>query len=528
MKDKSKIKSKYQKYKNKYRLLKGGLLNCPETRNFTFSDLLDNLTSCKIFTASSLYGINYVFGSDTPDTKFISSDFSNLGTKISNFLVKFSFINNGEGPIYNPPIFGGMKYTTREEDLIKEVRIQNDVYVNSCKAGYSICPPLVTAKIYSNHNANVMITDIITNLGPIIETDETRYIGGKKFNSLEILRLIQETLQKNLNYRLGVIVMELVDGYTTLDDYLVSPDNKGNANKKLSAISNTLYQNIRLISLGYKHGDLHSDNILYKEIVDDDDPLKDDTYGLMNQEFIDQEGILYPGRAMIIDFGRTNFYEVGEVRTEKLYFFSRAQIRSLIENYPKLHPAPKGGESYFYNSVVKGTYGVEFRNSNNINDIEKNIRRIQKVRALMLNRTLSDDFFRPSYDNRYIKKSYWDTPHLININTFKNEYLFRTLSIENNGGASRDINVFPHPSLNKIDIEIIMVIYNIVISPQYIGLDQEQIDTFCATFPRIRIYNLRLIDIKDILTEDSPRIFDILLNNPPTELFIEYLYKKCT
>ena len=71
-----------------------------------------------------------------------------------------------------------------------------------------------------------------------------------------------------------------------------------------------------------------------------------------------------------------------------------------------------------------------------------------------------------------------------------------------------------------------MVIYNIVISPQYIGFDQGQIDTFCARFPRIN--NLRLIDINTILTVDGPRIFDILLNNPPTKLFIENLYQNCT
>lgn len=145
----------------------------------------------------------------------------------------------------------------------------------------------------------------------------------------------------------------------------------------------------------------------------------------------------------------------------------------------------------------------------------------------MLKITLSEDIFQPAYDVRHIKNSFWSSPRLINLNTFKDEYLFRELSIENNTSVVRRVNVFPVDlSRDKIDLEIIMVLYNIVISAEYIAYDPTQINIFRTRFPGIT--NLKLNDMFRILTRDSNRILNILLNEPPTKLFIEQLYDNCS
>ena len=81
--------------------------------------------------------------------------------------------------------------------------------------------------------------------------------------------------------KVGILAMEMMDGYDTLHSIISS-----NPMQEKTYISYAIYELIRLGSLGYVHGDSHMGNILIHPTV----------------PYFGKE---YAGRAMLIDFGRT-------------------------------------------------------------------------------------------------------------------------------------------------------------------------------------------------------------------------------
>lgn len=305
-----------KKYKAKYKNLKGGLLNCPETKNYNFEKLIQDFESCKIFSTNSLYGFNWIFETDAKITKFISGELSNLGNNISNFLVKFSLIDKEENSISHPGVYGfqladiGMtrrpsfikldrKNTCNEEGFIREIQIQNNIYINSCKTGYPICPPLLTAKIFNNQQAIDILMTLINSSK--LDNELSKTISNKPYNTQEVFKLLVDILQANTTYRLGVVVMEFMKGYKTLSQYLL--DKIETPDKQSTAVAHSLYQNLRLIGLGYKHSDLHMENILFCENVPSDNDIE-----FITKTIAKQYDISNMGRAILIDFGRTEPY----------------------------------------------------------------------------------------------------------------------------------------------------------------------------------------------------------------------------
>lgn len=81
--------------------------------------------------------------------------------------------------------------------------------------------------------------------------------------------------------KVGILAMEMMDGYDTLHSIILS-----NPMQEKTYIIYAIYELIRLGSLGYVHGDSHMGNILIHPTV----------------PYFGKE---YAGRAMLIDFGRT-------------------------------------------------------------------------------------------------------------------------------------------------------------------------------------------------------------------------------
>ena len=86
---------------------------------------------------------------------------------------------------------------------------------------------------------------------------------------------------KSLDYKIGIIAMELMDGYETLHSYDVSARDKMPMYVNFAA-----YELIRLGSMGFVHNDTHFNNILINP----------------NVPYFPGDIL---GRAMLIDFGRT-------------------------------------------------------------------------------------------------------------------------------------------------------------------------------------------------------------------------------
>ena len=206
-------------------------------------------------------------------------------------------------------------------DIQKEYDIQLKVYqttYNTISSAYEpVCPYPIHC--FTDLDKNKTIQEIINRLdktnkeeteNKLIITEITDTLGGT------IDSLITDNDKASINYNpidanayikingtearalittLGCIVMEFMDGYTILSDYLDRieskyKDYKEKLVKELNkAKSLAAYELVRLKQIGFIHGDLHNGNIMYnpnyKYITNDDDDVE------------------HKGRALIIDFG---------------------------------------------------------------------------------------------------------------------------------------------------------------------------------------------------------------------------------
>ena len=91
---------------------------------------------------------------------------------------------------------------------------------------------------------------------------------------------------RKLITKIGCIVMEFMDGYTTLKEYLEDATEE-NDHKKAKSLA--AYELVRLREIGFIHGDLHHGNIMYNP----------------NYKYITNNDDKYKGRALLIDFGQS-------------------------------------------------------------------------------------------------------------------------------------------------------------------------------------------------------------------------------
>ena len=91
---------------------------------------------------------------------------------------------------------------------------------------------------------------------------------------------------RELITKIGCIVMEFMDGYTTLKEYLEDATEE-NDHKKAKSLA--AYELVRLREIGFIHGDLHHGNIMYNP----------------NYKYITNNDDKYKGRALLIDFGQS-------------------------------------------------------------------------------------------------------------------------------------------------------------------------------------------------------------------------------
>jgi hypothetical protein len=208
---------------------------------------------------------------------FISTNLQSMGKQLKNILLKLVCIHpNGSNYLIQftiNKISHGRRIQTQVTkepstpiQFIKEVAIQQDIYTKTNLLGESLCPAIVGAFILRNDD-------------PILDT--------LKANVADVAPLINR-IQASSHCRVGLIAMELLNGYDTLRNEcsafstgnITTPNN---ADYKLLIAS--YYAFIRLCSIGYRHNDLHPGNVMVKKTD------------------MDYAGNF--GRAMIIDFGRT-------------------------------------------------------------------------------------------------------------------------------------------------------------------------------------------------------------------------------
>ena len=107
-------------------------------------------------------------------------------------------------------------------------------------------------------------------------------------------------------HALGCIVMEFMAGYTTLQEYLKT----ASENDSKKAISLAAYEVARLKQIGFIHGDLVLDNIMY-----------DPTYEYIRKE--EDEEDEHKGRALLIDFGQSSMNLKALTEEEEAFYLTK-------------------------------------------------------------------------------------------------------------------------------------------------------------------------------------------------------------
>jgi hypothetical protein len=265
--------------------------------NSKFSILTNSSKTCITFKATLLDGV---------PSPFIHIRSGIIDTQVRTLLFKYFLINPFKDipRLYfytNTPRGGYRKFIelSQKTEIKHEYDIQLEVYkttYNTISSAYEpVCPyPIscltgldkddtlqeIIAKLDKQEDV-IITTDT---LGGILQTqdnshfsiDDTDTYRHKIWNDLTGARA-----RANIT-KLGCIVMEFMDGYVTLKEYLKTapvPDRE-------RAISLAAYELVRLKQIGFIHGDLIFENIMYNpdyKYITNDNTNK--------------------GRALLIDFG---------------------------------------------------------------------------------------------------------------------------------------------------------------------------------------------------------------------------------
>ena len=188
-------------------------------------------------------------------------------------------------------------------EIKKEYNLQLEIYqktYNTISSAYEpVCPYPIHC--FTDLDKDETITEIIAKLNNTDPKKEsniliiTDTLGGAvgTDDDAEILYTTKNgawfkengSNARELITKIGCIVMEFMDGYTTLKEYL--EDASDDDSKKAKSL--TTYEAVRLQHIGILHEDRHYSNIMYNP----------------DYKYITNEDDEHTGRALLIDFGRS-------------------------------------------------------------------------------------------------------------------------------------------------------------------------------------------------------------------------------
>ena len=280
--------------------MKGGVIltdtwkTNPEGALFYF---IENCRQVKILTDNSVSCVTYVFNNlpDNITSPYVIVRSNNLNKQVRQILLKVGFISSNSDPnkdeynyckrglpLYNDHYNGQMQAVT-SQSLIKEVKIQQDLFEKSFTSTTSpfepICPAIIC---YSNSispaNKNIIFNNIDNKLKQRNGYAPNGYYSKYDTSDNQITYNLY-----NVPNKMSLIVMEFMDGFVPLGDLL------GTTPKETIFKQMHNYELNRMAELGYIHSDSHYGNVMINP-----------TYPYFTTVSNDD----YYGRALIIDFGR--------------------------------------------------------------------------------------------------------------------------------------------------------------------------------------------------------------------------------
>ena len=264
--------------------------------NKSIYQILKHATHMEVFGINSLYGLNLKITIPAEKSRLIGSSIRDLGTPKTQFLIKF-VVAFDVLPRYqdhrqyykevywnfnnNPPPSANGKKAVFKDDFFEEVKLQQDIFVKSSYLGNPICPAIIMGDIFKNSNGTP-IDESYTKLHRELHKMAQR-LHNDQF--LEILHKINiaitrprlydtqycevETTRPVRDLGIGVICMELLDGYQSVYEFLFRNPVPQPRENYYTIYGKIIYELARLSNIGYFHGDLHLGNIMYNPTTQD-------------------------------------------------------------------------------------------------------------------------------------------------------------------------------------------------------------------------------------------------------------------
>lgn len=222
--------------------------------NRIFSDkcvqyFIENITSIRGISNSSLYGVIFTIHlspSRTIQDVFINDQVENTGIPIRTILMKITYIKHSSNPdqrITRPSRIN--KAWATIDEFKTETQTQQNIYAETSQLGEPVCPSILHSEILNLKNS----IKLLNKLHPLSDVSARGYIEE-----------ISQIMTHNTDIVLGVSFMDFMDGYQQLHSLLSDTSNDITLRREVAACA--VYQNIRLMSLGYVHSDLHLANTM--------------------------------------------------------------------------------------------------------------------------------------------------------------------------------------------------------------------------------------------------------------------------
>lgn len=263
--------------------------------NNSIYQILKYATHMEVFGVNSLYGLNLKITIPAEKSRLIGSSMSDLGTPKTQFLIKL-LITFNVNPAYrntryerykqiywnyrNHATENNTKAATFIDDFNKEVQLQQDIFVKSSYLGNPICPAIITAGTFE-HSTRVPVNESYSKLHRELVKMSERLNNQEFLEILHKINIAVTTLRLYANQEgtevpsfplenisLGIICMELLEGSQTIYHYLYNRDNPQPINSVYEIYGKTIYELMRLVNIGYFHGDLHLNNVMYNPTHD--------------------------------------------------------------------------------------------------------------------------------------------------------------------------------------------------------------------------------------------------------------------
>jgi hypothetical protein len=271
----------------------------------------------KLMTASSLKG--FIFTLEVPEdvSRYadINSDKTGFDKIITNFVIKIVLTS----PIAEQ-LIGNYKNKKKlyesKDDFYKEAKLQQEIWMKSIENGASeICPSVANLSFLDKTNTQNLLSNLINNKKVDKETKDVLLF-----------------LNKNNIDGLGLLTMKNYTNSTTMHQYL--NDKTVSQKDRQYVLDYTFVKVIRLALLGYVHYDLHRNNVLVTDDINN--------------------------KCVLIDFGRvieiSNFYNIFN---QTIGFFlkpnakSKAKTKKEEDYILNIRNKYNGGDFNIFNSLNK-------------------------------------------------------------------------------------------------------------------------------------------------------------------------------